>query len=381
MAAGYFFQKGPLALFLPSLGGGGAERILVTLANGFAERGFATDLVLGKAEGPYLKDVSEKVRVVDLGTSRILGSLLPLVRYLRRERPEAMLSALSHANVIALWARSMASVPLRLVVSERNTLTASNADPCRLRARFMPLFMRFAYPKADGVVAVSGGVADDLAQAIAFPRERIKVIYNPYNVEWIAKRAQEALPHNWFTPGQPPVVLGVGRLTEAKDFPTLIRAVARLRGRRPARLIILGEGEMRAALEAVVEELGLSEDALLPGFVDNPYAWMRSSSVFVLSSRWEGLPGVLIEAMASGTPVVSTDCPSGPAEILENGKWGRLVPVGDAAALASAIAATLDEPEHPDVTSRAALFSVDKAVADYTATLGVHPPVKGECRQ
>jgi glycosyltransferase involved in cell wall biosynthesis len=172
-------------------------------------------------------------------------------------------------------------------------------------------------------------------------------------------------------PGAPPVILAVGRLTLQKDFPTLIRAFARLRARRSARLVILGEGELRDELEALVAELGLTADVALPGFVDNPFSWMRGSALFVLSSAWEGFGNVLVEAMACGTPVVSTDCPSGPAEILENGKWGRLAAVGDAEALARAIAEALDDPNPPDVRARAAFFSVERSVDAYLAILGV----------
>jgi glycosyltransferase involved in cell wall biosynthesis len=165
--------------------------------------------------------------------------------------------------------------------------------------------------------------------------------------------------------GEPPVILGVGRLTVQKDFPTLIRAFARVRQKRNARLLILGEGELRSELNALVAELGLQADVALPGFVENPFVFMRHASLFVLSSAWEGFGNVLVEAMACGMPVVSTDCPSGPAEILQNGKWGRLVPVGDVQALSEALLATLEESTHPDVAARAAECSVDRAVEGY----------------
>ena len=184
-------------------------------------------------------------------------------------------------------------------------------------------------------------------------------------------KSEEALDHPWFLPGEPPVILGVGRLTQAKDFPTLIRAFALVRKKHPARLMILGEGEERSKLETLVQELGLEKEVSLPGFVDNPYKYMKRAAVFVLSSKWEGFGNVLVEAMALGTPVVSTNCPSGPAEILENGRWGRLVPVGDVYALAEAIIETLDEEHHPDVANRAKDFAVELAVEKYINVLGV----------
>lgn len=358
-------MKGRIALFLPSLRGGGAERVMVTLANGFGARGLAVDLVLAKAEGPYLKDVSEAVRVVDLGASRVLASLPGLIRYLRRERPAAMLSAMNHANVVALLARKLARIPTRLVVSEHNTLSAG-CDTLPLgRARMMPWLMRRTYPWATSIVAVSTGVADDLARAIHLSRERISVVFNPVATDMLIRRNNDAACHPWLTPGEPPVILAVGRLTPQKDFTTLIHAFARLRASRSVRLIILGEGEMRAELEALLGKMGLLKDVAMPGFVDNPFDWMHASRMFVLSSAWEGLGMVLIEAMACGTPVVSTDCPSGPAEILENGKWGRLVPPGDADALYVAIKATLDDSNGPDVARRARDFGVDQAVDGY----------------
>jgi glycosyltransferase involved in cell wall biosynthesis len=331
-----------LAIFVPSMVGGGAERAMLNLAQGIAERGYAVDLVLARAEGPYLVQVPGSVRVVDLKASRVLASLPALVRYLRREQPEAMLSAMCHANIIALWARRMAGVPKQVVVSERNTLSRSARHASNRRGRLMPQLSRRFYPWADGIVAVSKGVADDLAQVAGLPRERIQVIYNPVVTPELRQKAQAPLEHSWFEPGQPPVLLAVGRLTVQKDFPTLIRAFAQVRQARPARLLILGEGQDRRGLETLVRQLGLERDVSLPGFIENPYPYMARASLFVLSSRWEGLPAVLIEALYCGAPLIATDCPSGPREILRAGQYGQLVPVGDATALAKAIETSLE---------------------------------------
>lgn len=360
-----------VALFIPSLRGGGAERMMLNLAGEFAERGLNVDLILAKAEGPYLAEKHPSVRLIDLKAPRVLFSLPGLVRYLRRERPVALLSALDHANLVALWARRLARVPVRVVASVRSTVSQATAGSRSKRSRWILQGMRLFYPRAEAVVAVSEGVARDLAELTGLSREKIKVIYNPVVNQVLFAKSEEALDHPWFLPGEPPVILGVGRLTQAKDFPTLIRAFALVRKKRAARLMILGEGEERPKLEALVRELGLEREVTLPGFVDNPYKYMKRAAVFVLSSRWEGLPGVLIEAMASGAPVVSTDCPSGPREILEDGRWGRLVPVGDVYALAEAIIETLDEEHHPDVANRAKDFAVELAVEKYINVLGV----------
>lgn len=360
-----------IVLFLPSLRGGGAERVMVNLARGFAERGIKVDLVLAKAEGPYLSQVPPDVRIIDLNVQRVLYSLPGLVRYMRRERPMAMLSALNHANIVAIWAKMLSRTKTRLVVSEHSTLSQSTENATLWRVKLMPFLIRFFYPYADTVVAVSQGVADDLIARTRLPEKKVKVIYNPVITSELFAKAEEPLDHPWFRPGEPPVILGVGRLTKEKDFPTLIRAFALVRKERPAKLMILGEGEDRFKLEALVRELGLEEDVALPGFVENPYKYMKRAAVFVLSSRWEGFGNVLVEAMALGTPVVSTDCPSGPAEILEEGKWGRLVPAGDIEAMAEAITAVLNGYKK-DGRLRSLAFSVNYIVDEYAKVLGLH---------
>lgn len=213
----------------------------------------------------------------------------------------------------------------------------------RLEARSLEASVKLFYPWADGFVAVSQGVADDLRRFAQLPEVKVHTIYNPVVTDELLASAARTPEHPWLAPGEPPVILGVGRLVGQKDFATLVRAFALVRRTRSAKLIILGEGDKRPELEALVTELGLSDEVSLPGFVDNPFAYMARADTFVLSSRHEGLPGVLIQAMACGCKVVSTDCPSGPREILNNGSLGALVPVGDAGALAEAIVATLDK--------------------------------------
>ena len=361
-----------LAIFLPTLHGGGAERVMVTLANVIAARGYKVDLVLATAKGPYLKDVSPAVRIVDLGASRVIKALLPLIRYLRRERPQAMLSAMGHANVVALLARKLARVPTRVVVSERGFISGEYALARGVAARFNFWLIPLLYPGADGICTVSQAAAQDLAVFTNLPVQRIQAIYNPFDLSKIAQLAAEPLDHPWLQPGQPPLLLAIGRMNEAKDFPVLIRAFAQMRQQRTVRLVILGEGELRPELERLLAVLNLSADAVqMPGFVANPYAWMARCSLFVLSSRREGLPGALIEAMACGAPVVSTNCLSGPAEILEDGRWGQLVPVGDVNALAQALAATLDMPAaaRPNVRLRAANFEQERSIDAYLKVL------------
>lgn len=358
-----------IALYVPSLHGGGAERAMLTLANGFAAHGFTVDLVLASAEGPYLPEVSDDVRIIDLHSSRVSSSLPELVKYLRKERPRALLSALNYANVIAVIAHRLAKVPTRLILSERTNVSNANKKPQSFRQRFVLPLMRWSYRKADAIVAVSMGVADDLARTIGIPRDQIHVIYNPVVTEELKIRAAEPIKHPWFEKGSPPVILAAGRLTPAKDYPTLLNAFAKVCRKQDCRLIILGEGELRPMLESMIDKLGIRNHVQMPGFHTNPFVWMREASLFVLSSAWEGLPNVLIQAMACGTPVISTDCHSGPREILEDGKWGKLVPVGDTNALATAIACGLSEKSKSNIRERAAQFSSEKSIISYLEVL------------
>jgi glycosyltransferase involved in cell wall biosynthesis len=315
---------------------------MLNLAVGMARQGLLVDLVLAEATGPYLPLVPPEVRLVDLRARRVLQSLPGLVRYLRQEKPLGLVSALDHANVVALWARRLARVPTRVAVCMQNTPSQDARHAPSLRGRLLPLAMRFFYPWADGIVGVSQGVVEDFIRLTGI-RQKVQVIHNPVVTPELLQRAEEPLEHPWFQPKEPPVLLGVGRLTRQKNFPNLIRAFAEVRKRRPVRLLILGEGEERASLEDLVRSFGLEGEVGLPGFVQNPYPYMKRAAAFVLSSDWEGLPTVLIEALALGTPVVATDCPSGPREILQGGRWGRLVPVNNPTALAQALEATLAE--------------------------------------
>jgi glycosyltransferase involved in cell wall biosynthesis len=357
-----------VAFFMPSFRGGGAERVLVTLAHSFAAHGIAADIVVAQKEGPNLPHPVAGTRIVDLSAHRVLAGLAGLVRYLRDEKPDAMLSALPHCNVVAVLARYLSRAPTRLVLSEHTTASLSAANARLRRARLLPLLMRCSYGMADAIVAVSDGVADDLSSLIGIDRARITRIYNPVVSPQLKLLAEEPLEHAWFSEGQPPVVLGVGRLTPAKDFATLVRAFAAVHRRRPARLLILGEGEERPRLAALVHELGIAADTSLPGFIDNPYRFMKRAAVFALSSRWEGFGNVLVEAMACGAPVVSTDC-DGPREILQEGRHGRLTAIGDPVALARAIEAQLERPDRSTLIERAESFNVDAALDQYRAVL------------
>ncbi|MAR90182.1 MAG: glycosyltransferase [Pseudomonadota bacterium] len=331
-----------ISLFLPSLRGGGAERVMLTIANALAEKAFQVDLVLVHAEGPYLHQVSAKVNVVDLNCNRVIGALPGLIRYLARARPDAMISTMRHVNLVAITAKLIVHPTMTLLVREANAMPRASNSHLPLKERLLPFMMGFLYRRANRVIAVSQGVAAGLTQRLELPPELIQVVYNPVVDEEIFRLARQPVVHPWLQNKTCPVILAVGRLSPQKDYETLIGAFAKIHRVRPARLIILGEGNRRDELQAMIAELGLKGVVDLPGFQENPFPFLAAADVFVLSSRWEGLPNTLIQALALGTPVVATDCPNGPAEILEYGKWGPLVPVGDSAALADAIHYQLD---------------------------------------
>lgn len=359
-----------ISIFMPTLFGAGGQRSMINLAHGIAERGYPVDLVLAKVEGEFSNEVHNTVNIVDLKAQRALASLPALVRYLKNEQPTAMLSVFNYVNIIAIWAWRLAGVNTKLFVNEQNTVSLEAGNASNWRGRMTPGLIKRFYPWANGIVVVSNGVREDMAQLTNIPHQRITVIYNPsvVGVE-VLEKAQAPLDHPWFKSDQPPVLIAVGRLQIQKDYPTLIRAFAEVRKKRMSRLMILGEGAERPSLEALIEKLGVGQDVSLPGFVKNPYAYMARASLFILSSRWEGLPTVLIEALCCGTPVVSTDCPSGPREILKNGRYGPLTPVGDVNALAQAIINHLDNRPPPPPIESWQPYEVETVVDQYTNLL------------
>jgi len=365
-----------VALFHFDLRGGGSERVTVNLAKGLLDWGIEVDVVLAKSQGPFTAYLPKQARLFDLGMESSPPVGLPqlvgrLATYLRNERPEVLITHVDHYNFVPLIARWVSGISSRVIACFHTDVGQRSQSTPTLRAKLIPFFVRLSLPRFDAVVSVSDGVAESLSQIGKFPRERIHVIYNPIVTPELFAKAEEPLDHPWFQPGNPPVVLGVGRLSEPKDFSTLIRAFALVRKEQPARLMILGEGEDRPKLEGLVRELGIEDDVALPGFAENPFKYMKRAAVFVLSSKWEGFGNVLVEAMACGTPVVSTNCPSGPAEILERGKWGKLVPVGDVEALAKAISEVLTKGCALDAARRTRNFTLDVVIKQYMEVMEI----------
>lgn len=358
-----------IAFFIPTLAGGGAEKVFLTLANGFVRRGYTVDLVVGSATGPFLADIADAISLHDLRTHRISHGLRPLINYLRHRNPRVLISALGHCNLLALIANFLAGSNTAIYVTEHNMLSTSLAKH-RLFKRLLLLgLMKALYPIANRVIAVSSGVAFDLERTLSLDRRTLCVIHNPIDLSEIAILADEPVYHSWFTDPNKHVIISVGRLVQQKDYTLLINAFAHVSARRPVRLIIIGEGPERTRLEQLVNSLGLQADVDFLGFQHNPYNYVRHSDLFVLSSAWEGFSVVLAEALACGTSVLSTDCPSGPSEILEGGIWGRLVPVGDVSAMANGIVELLDSPLQIDCGTRARDFAVPAILERYRALL------------
>lgn len=346
--------------------------MVLNLLEELARRGVTIDLLPIRLSGDHASALPEGVRVEPLGTAHAATSVPAIARYLRRSRPPVLLAAKDRAGRAALWARALSRAETRVVIRLGTHLHASMEGRNVLQrwARVAP--MRLSYWMADRVIAVSEGVAEDTVRATGLDRGRIAVVRNPVVTPRLRALGSEALDHPWFAGGGPPVLLGAGRLTRQKDFPTLVRAFARVRAARPCRLVILGDGADRESIESLARDLRVRDDLDLPGFAANPYRYMARASVFVLSSRWEGSPNVLTEAMALGTAVASTDCPSGPREILRDGRYGPLAPVGDDEALAGAIAAALDRPVDAAALAEAVEdYGVERSADAYSRVLGL----------
>lgn len=363
-------------IVLHDLRGGGAERVTIRLAEAMADAGRRVEIVTFNGENVYEADLSGRVPVDGLHAGRVASGVGKLARHIRARRPRSILSAMTHVNIATIAATRLARLQggsrTRLLVVEHNTMSQKIASAKRPAAKLAYRIVPWAYRLADVVACGGQGMADDLRRVSGLPEGKVRTLYNPVVSPDLPEQAKAPLGHPWFKRGQPPVLLGVGRLHPQKDFPTLLRAFARVRAVRPVRLVILGEGEERPALEALVKELGVGTDVSMPGFAANPYAHLARAGAFVLSSRWEGLPTVMIEALACGAPVASTDCPSGPAEILDGGRLGPLVPMGDDAALATAILEVLAAPRDPAAgRARAQDFAVAPTAQAYLDALGV----------
>jgi glycosyltransferase involved in cell wall biosynthesis len=349
-------MKPHIAFFLPTLEGGGAERAFVHLANRFIAMDVQVDFVVADSTGPYLDELASDVRLIHFQTRRKIATLFRLTDYLRVERPQALLTALDMANAGAVAANALAGSPSRCVISQRSLMrpVLQMERPVLWRA-WLHLF-GIAYRRAAFVICNSNAAYLEMTRALGVKEELCTVVYNAIDIERIAALARVQAADPWLEDSAPPLVIAVGSLTPIKDLATLVRAFGIVQASRDCNLLILGEGPERNRLQALVSELGIERRVRMPGFAPNPFSWMSHAQVLVSSSLIEGCPNVIQQALACGTAIVATNCPGGTSEILENGRWGRLVPVGDFQSMASAIVDALDDPHPIDGRMRATDF-------------------------
>lgn len=359
-----------VAIFVPTLQFGGAERVALNLGGGFLQRGFSVDILVASDAGAFGDLIPAGARLLSLGNKgRVLRALPHLVSYLRRESPWCVVPIMDHTNVVTVWARWLARTSTTVLATTHCLPSVEARHGSRIREKLVPFAMKSFLRFADGIVAVSSGAANDLAQTAKIGRERITVIHNPVlTPEFYRKVAEPVSDVHLRDPNRPGIV-SVGRLVASKDFPTLIRAFAKVRKEVPSRLLILGEGEQRPVLEQLIAELNLGDDVLLPGYTPNPYAHMARAKLCVLSSAYEAFGNVLVESLAAGTPVVATDCPTGPREILEDGRFGELVAVGDTESLARAMVKVLRSGGPIPPSDYLEQFQLDRVVDAYVCAM------------
>jgi glycosyltransferase involved in cell wall biosynthesis len=362
-----------LGIYLNAFYNGGIERVMLSLIRQLLARGIRIDLVVNqRGYSPMWEELPNEVHVVDLGVRRFSERLPKLTSYLRKERPECILSAQHFSNELAIASKLYSRVPVRIVTSEHTHLSREFQSMPRFSPRRIGVTLagRCLYHFADGVVGVSEGVSRDAEKLFGMRTGRSKTIYNPVDMERVRLLGKETIDHPWFAPNEKPVIVAMGRLEEQKDFATLLRAFARVRARRDVRLAILGEGSQRQALTEQIKAAGIENHVWMPGFIANPYPYLKQAAVFALSSAWEGFAIVLVEAMALGVPVISTRCPSGPEEILRGGKYGTLVPVGDDAALATGLLKILDGGAAKPDGEALAPYTAERVAQQYLEILG-----------
>lgn len=358
-----------IAFFLRDLDGGGTERAILTLAGEIAKGGYPVDLVVGDADSDYASEVSTAVRVENFATRSPLLVLCRLNAYLRRRNPTVVMSALDISNIMLVVAARLAGYKGRTIISQRAVVAASLRELAPGRRMLVGLLQRVCFPRADALISNSYAAANGMRELLGVPGDRIVTIHNGLDADRINRLASEPLNDHLFLKDQTPLIVSVGSLTKRKDMGTLIKAFATVKAQRQAHLVIIGKGPERQNIESLISDLGLSESVHLPGFDPNPYKWMAAAAVFVSSSTGEGFPNVIAEALALGRSIVATDCPGDTAELLEHGKWGRLVPVGDPERMADAILAALDDPNPPNGRIRAADFSPASTMDAYLKVL------------
>ncbi|WP_350342381.1 glycosyltransferase [Proteinivorax tanatarense] len=364
-------MKELITLYIPSLNLGGIAKNTIRLAKGLIAMGYDVDVVVVNYKGEYVKDLPSEINIVNLNSKKAMFSIPKLVSYLRRKRPKALISANDYTNIIAIIAKKLSAVKCKLIISVRTNVTTHCKNAKSIKERLLvPLLIKKAYPLSDYIVSVSKGVQEDLVSNFNIPENKSVVIYNPIFDESILEKKLEEPNHIWFGKANT-ILLSAGRLTQQKDYPTLIKAFAEFRkteNSKSVKLIILGEGPERDNLQKLINKLNLTGDVDLLGYVSNPYSYMGKADLFVLPSKWEGFGNVLVEALSCGVNVITTNCPSGPMEIINYGEFGTFVPVGDYKKMSDKIKDTLNNSPKisaETLVKRGKEFSISKTASEY----------------
>jgi glycosyltransferase involved in cell wall biosynthesis len=353
-----------IAIFIPSMEAGGAERVAISLTKGILHFGIKVDLVLVSAKGPLMEHIPAGVHVINLEADRTLGSLLRLRNYLKREKPDALISLLNHANVVAVIAGRLARFEGHIMLTEHNSIQFDLVHRKGLKSRIMLALMRYFYKYADSVVAVSNEILKELRTLFAL--KNAVCIYNPVDIPLIYTQNAGTISQDASGSDSIKTIVAIGRLSPQKNFSLLINSFKLISDSMHGKLYILGEGTERPFLEKIIDDLSLHDRVMLTGYVDNPFLWLNKADLFVLSSSWEGFALVIIEALAAGVTVVATDCHAGPAELLDHGKYGYLVPINNPEKMAEAILYALENPIDSELLrKRAEEFSIPKITEEY----------------
>ena len=347
---------------------GGAEKMILTLLPRFINAGYSVDLVLVKKAGAFLNEIDPGVTIISLGKEHVSQSLIPLIRYFKKTKPDIFISSLTHLNTISILARIISRAKTKTIITEHSSITINNLQKGGKEV-ILVFLAKFLYPHADKTVVVSEGAAQNLIEALKINPNKVQKIYNPIDIDRIRILASETIDESWLNEKNAPVLIAIGRLEQEKNFFFLLDVFQTLIKKRKARLLILGEGSEREALEQQIRAYGIQNDVKLPGIKTNPYPYIAAADILLCTSRYEGFNITLVESLACGTPVISIDCPYGPAEILENGKYGQLIPPGDRYGMVNAIIAAIDHPESlpskEKLAERANYFSIERIFSEY----------------
>ncbi|MGP4105990.1 glycosyltransferase [Virgibacillus sp. L01] len=360
-------MKKKVAFFIPSLNFGGIEANTIRLATAFSKNGYDVDLIVGRAQGGYIDRIPSNINIIDFKRDKVYKTIPQLNKYMRSAKPDAVISGGEAPNITLIIAKMLTlKVNTKIIVSIRTHLTTELRRTRIFNKKVLKYLGKILYHFADEVVAVSKGVAEDASLIFGLDKEKVKVIYNPIVDGGIAHNSNKQLSHPWLNDKKVPVLLGAGRLVPQKNFALLVKAFSIVCRLVDVKLVIVGEGPEKDNLERAISDLELNGQVDLVGYQPNPYVYMKRSDVFVLSSDWEGFGNVIVEAMACGLKIVSTNCPSGPSEILDHGNYGYLVDTNNPELLADAILQALEESFNSEVNiSRANHFSVKNAMTQY----------------